>query len=60
MGDTMIVFKSRGVKSDTILVKKDKFTYTTTLDKPMSIMFATPGTFRGTEYKMARIGRSAR
>lgn len=37
-GDTVIVFKNRGVKNDTILVKKDKFTYTTTLDKPMSII----------------------
>lgn len=54
-GDTVIVFKNRGVKNDTVLVKKDKFTYTTTLDKPMSIIFATPGTFRNTEYKMARI-----
>ena len=54
-GDTVIVYKGRNVKKDTVLVKKDKFTYTTTLQKPMDLIFATPGTFKNTEYKMARI-----
>ena len=55
MGDTVIVYKGRNVKNDTVLVKKDKFTYTTTLEKPMDMMFITPGTFRNTEYKIARV-----
>lgn len=55
MGDTVIAYKGRNAKNDTVLVKKDKFTYTTTLDKPMDLMFVTPGTFRNTEYKVARV-----
>ena len=54
-GDSIIVYKGRGVKMDTILVKKDKFTYTTTLDKPMELMLATPGAFRGTDRTMCRV-----
>ena len=54
-GDTVIVYKGRNIKIDTVLVKKDKFTYTTTLQKPMDLIFATPATFKNMEYKMARI-----
>ena len=54
-GDTVIVYKGRGVKKDTILVKKDKFTYSTTLKKPMDLVFATPGAFRGTDRTMCQI-----
>ena len=54
-GDSVIVYKGRGVKMDTILVKKDKFTYTTTLDKPMELMLATPGAFRGIDRTMCRV-----
>ena len=35
-GDTVLVWKGRGAKMDTVLVKKDKFTYTTTMDKPVN------------------------
>ena len=31
-GDTILVYKGRGVKMDTILVKKDKFTYNTNVE----------------------------
>ncbi len=55
MGDTVIAYKGRNAKNDTVLVKKDKFTYSTTLEKPMDLMFITPGTFRNTEYKIARV-----
>ena len=55
MGDTVIAYKGRNAKNDTVLVKKDKFTYSTTLDKPMDLMFITPGAFRNTEYKIARV-----
>lgn len=54
-GDSVIVYKGRGVKMDTVLVKKDKFTYTTTLDKPTELMLATPGAFRGTDRTMCRV-----
>ena len=47
LGDTIIVHKGRGEKRDTILVKKDKFTYTANLDAPKSLLFAQPALFRG-------------
>lgn len=47
MGDTIIVYKGRGEKRDTILVKKDKFTYSATLTQPKEMMFAQPAIFRG-------------
>ena len=47
MGDTIIVYKGRGEKRDTILVKKDKFTYSATLNEPKQMMFAQPAIFRG-------------
>lgn len=46
-GDTVLVWKGRKEKMDTILVKKDKFTYTTTLDKPRELSFIAPGALRG-------------
>lgn len=46
-GDTVIVWKGRREKMDTILVKKDKFTYTATLEKPKELNFLAPGALRG-------------
>lgn len=46
-GDTVIVWKGRREKMDTILVKKDKFTYTATLEKPRELNFLAPGALRG-------------
>lgn len=46
LGDTIIVYKGRGEKRDTILVKKDKFSYTTQLNEPKQLMFAQPALFR--------------
>ena len=46
LGDTVIVYKGRGEKRDTILVKKDKFTYTTQLNEPKQLLFAQPALFR--------------
>lgn len=46
-GDTVIVWKGRREKMDTILVKKDKFTYTATLEKPKELNFIAPGALRG-------------
>lgn len=45
--DTVIVWKGRREKMDTILVKKDKFTYTATLEKPRELNFIAPGALRG-------------
>lgn len=45
LGDTIIVYKGRGEKRDTILVKKDKFAYTANLDAPKQLMFAKPEVF---------------
>ena len=47
IGDTVLVWKGRGAKMDTVLVKKDKFTYTTTMDKPANYYFASPDALRG-------------
>lgn len=49
MGDTVIVYKGRGEKRDTILVKKDKFAYSATLDAPKQYLFAQPALFRHQE-----------
>ena len=46
-GDTVIVWKGKREKMDTILVKKDKFTYTATLEKPRELNFIAPGALRG-------------
>lgn len=46
LGDTIIVYKGRGEKRDTILVKKGKFAYTLNLDAPKELMFAKPDVFR--------------
>lgn len=54
-GDTILVVKGRGEKMDTVLSKKDKFAYTTQLDKPKEIYLATPGALRGTENKLCRL-----
>ena len=54
-GDTVLVFKSRKEKMDTVLVKKDKFTYSTTLDAPKELTFLSPGVMRGTDRRMCRI-----
>ncbi len=50
--DTVLVYKGRSVKLDTLLSKKDKFTYSTYIDKPVEYYFLTPGAYRGTERKM--------
>ena len=47
IGDTVLVWKGRGAKMDTVLVKKDKFTYTTTMDKPANYYFVSPDALRG-------------
>lgn len=54
-GDTVIVYKGRGVKMDTVLVKKDKFTYSTNLDKVTDLMLLTPGAMRGTDRTMCQL-----
>ena len=54
LGDTIIAYKERN-NMDTVLVKQGKFSYTTTLEAPKEITFATPATFRGTERKVFRV-----
>lgn len=50
--DSVIVFKGRDVKMDTILVKNGKFTYSDDLTKVSNRAFLTPKTYRGLERKM--------
>ena len=50
--DSVIVFKGRDVKMDTILVKNGKFTYSDNLTKVSNRAFLTPKTYRGLERKM--------
>lgn len=54
-GDTVLVYKGRDVKMDTVLVKNDKFTYSTTLDKPVNYYFASPGSFTGKSHAMCQL-----
>ena len=54
-GDTVLVWKGRGAKMDTVLVKKDKFTYTTTMDKPANYYFASPDAMRGKSRTMCQL-----
>ena len=54
-GDTVLVWKGRGAKMDTVLVKKDKFTYTTTMDKPANYYFASPAAMRGKSRTMCQL-----
>ena len=44
--DSLLVYKGRGVKMDTILVKNGKFTYSATLDKPSRYFLITPEAYR--------------
>lgn len=53
--DSVLVYKGRGVKMDTLLVKKDKFTYSTHIDKPVEYAFLTPATFKGKERKVFQL-----
>ncbi len=50
--DTVLVYKGRGVKMDTLVAKGGKFAYSATLQAPVQYTFCTPGAFRGTENKM--------
>ena len=50
--DSVIVFKGRDVKMDTILVKNGKFTYSDNLAKVSNRAFLTPKAYRGLERKM--------
>ena len=44
--DSLLVYKGRGVKMDTILVKNGKFTYSTYLEKPERYFLMTPEAYR--------------
>ena len=44
--DSLLVYKGRGAKMDTLLVKNGKFTYSTYLDKPARYYFVTPESYR--------------
>ena len=50
--DSVIVYKGRSEKMDTILVKNGKFTYSANLEKASNRVFLTPKTYRGLEQKM--------
>lgn len=44
--DSLLVYKGRGVKMDTILVKNGKFTYSASLEKPERYFLITPEAYR--------------
>ena len=50
--DTVLVYKGRDVKMDTLMSKAGKFTYSATLEKPAEYTFCTPGAMRGKERNM--------
>lgn len=45
--DSVLVYKGRNVKIDTVLVKNGKFTYSANLDKAAGYVFLSPETYRG-------------
>lgn len=45
--DSVLVYKGRNVKMDTVLVKNGKFTYSANLDKAAGYVFLSPETYRG-------------
>ncbi len=50
--DTVVVWKGRSAKQDTVLLKKGKLVYSATLDKPSSFYFMTPSSYKGKERSM--------
>lgn len=50
--DTVLVYKGRGVKMDTLLMKNNKLTYATYLENPVKYYFMTPASYRGKENKV--------
>ena len=53
--DTVLVYKGRGVKMDTLLVKNGKFTYSTNLEKPEMYYFMTPEAYRSNVRRVIRL-----
>lgn len=53
--DTVLVYKGRGVKMDTLLVKNGKFTYSTNLQEPKMYYFMTPEAYRSNVRRMIRL-----
>lgn len=53
--DTLVVYKGRDIKMDTILVKDNQFEYNTYVEKPAQWIVATLNALRGTENKMIRL-----
>ena len=45
--DSVLVYKGRNVKMDTVLVKNGKFTYSANLDKAAGYVFLSPEAYRG-------------
>ena len=45
--DSVLVYKGRNVKMDTVLVKNGKFTYSVNLDKAAGYVFLSPEAYRG-------------
>ena len=50
--DTVLVYKGRGVKMDTVLIKNNKFVYKTKLDAPVQYSFINPATYRGHQHRV--------
>lgn len=53
--DTVLVYKGRGVKMDTLLVKNGKWNYSTYLEKPVMYYFMTPEAYRSNVRRMIRL-----
>ena len=50
--DTVLVYKGRQAKMDTLMSKNGKFAYSAAIEKPVEYTFCTPATMRGSERKM--------
>ena len=54
-GDTLLVYRGRDAKTDTVLKKDGRFVYSATIKTPVGVILMSPGTFRHEERKLVRL-----
>lgn len=54
-GDTLLVYRGRDAKTDTVLKKNGQFVYSASIKTPVGVILMSPGTFRHEERKLLRL-----
>lgn len=54
-GDTLLIYRGRDAKTDTVLKKDGLFVYSATIKTPVGVILMSPGTFRHEERKLLRL-----